>query len=497
MLWFDSGAGVSNAENDTILGLRRLDRDLAALGRVPESVLHQVQQDLLERDPIGVDYARCRRDPGFQGNALRVGDGRHTRKYLRDCVGDRHGLGPWLPMTRFDSRKVEQLIDDALHASGIAVNSLSELGSSFRGNVRILKRLRESADDSERSAELVRDVRDKIPSHGLELSDRRQIEEGDHRTALNQWARREGHCVAANHYLLRLGLGSVQRERYRAPERDFTREVVDAEWKGAFDGEQAAPDFVYSHDFVRRGDRDYSFIERFDERGENRLLRRECRDAGLELLREAINGIAKISNLAGRGERGVAPPLSGGDRARDISEFDNRLGDGPGEKHGEDCREKKRNQTSRNNAVPGGPEYLLDGAGRNGDAGDAVGRFHGDVKLLLAGRWAHAARRPDAVLESGDYFWTSAVIFETLKRGPVKIRITDDATSRVNQGNAVPRRHSGLVGEGIRIQSRLPLRSQQLGFAGKITDRPISDARMKLIVDDDHDRHHHHRNYRQ
>ena len=86
-------------------------------------------------------------------------------------------------MSRLDSRQVEQLVDDALHSLCVAVDCPREFGPLFCGNLRILQRFSEPTNDSQRRAQLVRDVGDEVSADRLEFSYWRQIEERDYGAA--------------------------------------------------------------------------------------------------------------------------------------------------------------------------------------------------------------------------------------------------------------------------------------------------------------------------
>src|SRR5205085_9909540 len=104
----------------------------------------------------------------------------------RGAICDGHLLRMWTPVTRFDPRQIEQLVDDPLHPLGIAENCLRELRTSLSWDVRVLKRLGKTTNDCQRRSQLVRDVGDEISAHVFEFPDGRQVKYSDHRPAVDQ-----------------------------------------------------------------------------------------------------------------------------------------------------------------------------------------------------------------------------------------------------------------------------------------------------------------------
>src|SRR5205085_9661409 len=139
------------------------------------------------------------------------------------------------------------------------------------------------------------------------------------------------------------------------------------------------------------------------------------REPSLELLSKPMNRIGEIANFSWRGQRRVAAPLAGSDRARDITEVADGSRNGPRKQQGKNCRQEKGDQARCNDATSGAREQILDGLRRNGNAGEALRRFHRNVQLLLAGRRAHSKRSSHTVLSRLDYFRSPAVILETLQ----------------------------------------------------------------------------------
>ena len=77
------------------------------------------------------------------------------------------------PATRLIARKVEQIIDDALHPHHVRLNGADELASLRRANVGIEQGFGKAADDGERRLQLVGHVGDEVTANRFQPTARR------------------------------------------------------------------------------------------------------------------------------------------------------------------------------------------------------------------------------------------------------------------------------------------------------------------------------------
>ena len=89
------------------------------------------------------------------------------------------------------------------------------------------------------------------------------------------------------------------------------------------------------------------------------------------------------------------------------------------------------------------------------------------------------------------------MIFQTLERRPVELGITDDVTRRVDESDAVPGRDARFICQGVGVHSRSPFGRQEPRLAREIVGRLIGNARVDLVVDDDHNGYDHDRDDRE
>jgi hypothetical protein len=116
----------------------------------------------------------------LQGDTDRVLFGRGTLRcidYLTgECVQIDRGRFR-NPSTGFDAREIQQIVDDALHSLRVCANCRSELAAIGFGDIFVGERFGKSADDSERSSQLVRNVGNEITTDELELTDACEVEQ--------------------------------------------------------------------------------------------------------------------------------------------------------------------------------------------------------------------------------------------------------------------------------------------------------------------------------
>ncbi len=91
---------------------------------------------------------------------------------------------------------------------------------------------------------------------------------------------------------------------------------------------------------VHRGD---AFLQQVDHRGHEGVIILERGEPRLELLRHAVHGVGEIADFAGRGERGAAREIAGGERLRHIAELHDRPRNAAREQRGERQRDEERN----------------------------------------------------------------------------------------------------------------------------------------------------------
>ena len=85
------------------------------------------------------------------------------------------------------------------------------------------------------------------------------------------------------------------------------------------------------------------------------------------------------------------------------------------------------------------------------------------------------------------------MVLEPLKRRPVEFGVTDDVAGRIDQRHSVTGCDACFVGQRVRIHPRPPLSRKQTCLSREIVSGLISDAGVKLVVDDDDNRDHQYR----
>ena len=148
--------------------------------------------------------------------------------------------------------------------------------------------------------QLVRDVGDEVAAHRLEAPRAGEVEEREHGAAVAQRARRE-HDACARRATISVRLRRLARERAgeRVAQRAVARQEVGGEGDAVDDAEQPARRRVHAITTCRcASTASDAFLERLDERGQERVVGLERREARRELLRHAVHGVGEIADLA-------------------------------------------------------------------------------------------------------------------------------------------------------------------------------------------------------
>src|SRR5947209_18065074 len=154
MLARDSDPCVPYADDRAVALSLREDSHVSGR-RVAHRVLDEVLQDLTERRRVGGSPFRAwgNRNAKLKRSArcLRLDEGKRFARGRIEVGGD------WVryPATRFIARKVEEIVDNALHPHHVRLNGADELASLRRANVGIEQGFGKAADDGERRLQLV------------------------------------------------------------------------------------------------------------------------------------------------------------------------------------------------------------------------------------------------------------------------------------------------------------------------------------------------------
>src|SRR5881394_1775590 len=162
---WNSGAGVGDTDQRFVAAALRRDADAAASRRVAQRVVEQVGKDLSQRLGVAVHRRGVRDGLEVDCAARRTlceGAPRLTRGGIDADVA---WLG--LPAARFDTRQVEQIVDETLHAVRVVDDGLREAG---RLGVERLggERLRVPGDGGQWRFQLVGHVGNEVAPDRLE-----------------------------------------------------------------------------------------------------------------------------------------------------------------------------------------------------------------------------------------------------------------------------------------------------------------------------------------
>ena len=274
--------------------------------------------------------SRCERRQGRRPRAQRLSPRRSPSRAARRRLplpGHRstRASGTHRP-TRCGSRSSRSSTMRCMRA-GVGEDRLGKLAATIRRQILVGQRLRETADDRERSLELMRDVGHEVAPHSLESPGRRQVEQGhDRPSATRQGSRRQGQRAAIDLGFRALGHGSPQRSRHRFPEtrsrgrrssgngtavcvRSRRRPVAlmrTTRWRASI---AITPSFKESKSAVSSESSASSAATRDPSCSPNR-----CR------------AIARSPTSTGRGQRRPSGQIAGRERSGDIAQLDDRLG---------------------------------------------------------------------------------------------------------------------------------------------------------------------------
>ena len=193
----------------------REDRDVPGR-RVAHGVVREVAEHLPERRRVGPDLAgarvRCSPRAGcpLAPAASRAAAMTSAATAARStCTG----FGVQLPdsirdrSSRSSTMRCMRRVFPRIRSANCRRRSAG--GSSSH------ERLGEPADDRQRRAQLVRDVRDEVAAHGFEPAEPREVEQREHRAAGLQRARRDVHGAPEQGRLAALGGFAVERRLQR------------------------------------------------------------------------------------------------------------------------------------------------------------------------------------------------------------------------------------------------------------------------------------------
>ena len=189
----------------------RVDRDAAALGRVLDRVVDQIDEHLSQAVAVGVCVGRAGRDGGGERQAPLGRAIVQDLDHVVDHGVDGDGAQAQRHAPELEVGEGEQVVDQAAEALGMTVDHLQEAERRLATLAcRPEQRLGVSLDRRERGAQLVRDVRDEVPPHGLETAQLGDVVQHEHQ--------------AERRSVLGGEPGAVHLQRAPVAERDVTRD---------------------------------------------------------------------------------------------------------------------------------------------------------------------------------------------------------------------------------------------------------------------------------
>ncbi|HEY4672231.1 MAG TPA: hypothetical protein VIG78_09215, partial [Gemmatimonadaceae bacterium] len=135
----DSTSRIAHDKLDATSLTGGLNSNSATIASMSQRVLDEVHKYLLECRSIGVYDFRVRLDISLQQHAFGFGGPPETLEDFTREIRNAYLLRQRLPVARFDARKVQQLVDNALHPLSIAENRSCEIGALIGWDVWILE----------------------------------------------------------------------------------------------------------------------------------------------------------------------------------------------------------------------------------------------------------------------------------------------------------------------------------------------------------------------
>src|SRR5581483_11793672 len=173
---------------------------------------------------------------------------------------------------------------------------------------------------------------------------------------------RQCQIAAIDKCLDRLRGGASDRRGDRLTQHPLTRETIERERYLITYPEQTTADGIDAHDTRSRVDGQDAFIQRVEQRGEQRLFFFERGHSSLQLLGQSRDGVREIANLTGCAEGGATREVAGGQRAGHVAQLDDGSGDRPREQERDRGGDREREEPDEIDVVTG---LAYEGLGRD------------------------------------------------------------------------------------------------------------------------------------